>query len=301
MKYLTLDTCVWLNLLKIDLNTSVNVFEEICFWIEDGHLIHIVPQNIIREWDRHKLQTIPQIVREMENEQRYALQQLSVNELPDSVHEPNQLAKVIQQRAERIDQILRTKSELAPEDDKILIKAANRCLECLPPNHSKDSYRDTVILLSLTEHIASKGYKDCFFSTINYKDFGESKERKHILHKGLEELFSPSGLRYAYFDIESRASALFKGKLSSLPSLHEHLKNMRASTEDQELQSRKAATISTVQSTDQEFLANISYIDLIMGKEERTAFENEMLTALLNRHPSYKQYFLKNVGTDGLV
>ena len=55
MLNITLDTCVWLKLLYIDFKNEDNYLEEICFWIENKHINHIVPANIIDEWNRHKL------------------------------------------------------------------------------------------------------------------------------------------------------------------------------------------------------------------------------------------------------
>jgi len=52
MIYLAVDTCVWLELLKVDFAHENNFFDELLFWIENGHIKCVTTQNLIREWDR---------------------------------------------------------------------------------------------------------------------------------------------------------------------------------------------------------------------------------------------------------
>ena len=95
MKYLTLDTCVWLNLIKIGLNSDDNVFDEICFWIENKHIIHITPENIIREWDRNKVNTTIQIIKDAKKLNKDAILPFKSNPDLMSAFQPNAIEEII--------------------------------------------------------------------------------------------------------------------------------------------------------------------------------------------------------------
>jgi hypothetical protein len=62
MIYLTLDTCVWLAFLKTDYLNNDNPFDEIYFYIENKHIIHILPENILAEWNRNKTKEYNKVV-----------------------------------------------------------------------------------------------------------------------------------------------------------------------------------------------------------------------------------------------
>lgn len=184
MIYLSLDTCVWLELLKVDFNDR-NILDEICFWIETKQLIHIVPENVLREWDRNKIKKIPEILKGLKNLHQNFSSQFRNNEALSSIAFTDIVEEKLTARVQRVDNILKTYSELANESPEILSLASRRALACLAPNHQKDSFRDTVNLLTLIEYIRMNQYDNVIFSTRNYDDFSASKHNKHELHSDL--------------------------------------------------------------------------------------------------------------------
>lgn len=67
MIYITLDTDVWLKLLHdvYQNKDEIGPFDELMFWLEQGHVKLVLPQNIKTEWERNKESTIQAAKREL--------------------------------------------------------------------------------------------------------------------------------------------------------------------------------------------------------------------------------------------
>lgn len=304
MKYITLDTCVWLGLIKVGLNNDNNVFEEICFWIENKHIIHISPQNIIREWERNKAKKTVEIINNIKTLNKNTIGVFKGNDELASAYQPDVVEEIITKRIDRVDAILKTHSEFAPENQPIYDEAIKRNLDCTAPNHTEDSFRDTINILTLIHYIKSKGYDGCCFSTINYADFSEGRLKKHDLHSQLVDDFKNANLEYIYCDEEPFGSKLINVDLRPvLPSFQDYLKDKRDKEEAKALASKKAVPTSAevISNPDADYLENIKYIDLILAKKAPTSFEQDLIKSLIGRHDSYKHYFLRNIGNNGVV
>ena len=302
MIYITLDTCVWLGLIKIDLHNDNNVFEEICYWIENKHLTHIAPENIIREWDRHKLKNAGKLKKDSKFYYSSVQKQFKGNTINDSTFISTDLDSLIDERISRVDKILNYYSEQAKENQNIYNEAINRTLNCIAPNYAKESFRDTVIILTLTHYLVSKGYVNNFFSTINYTDFSESKSNKHELHHQLVDDFIKANLQYVFCDEDPFASKLLGVSLRPiLPKFQDYLKKKNREEDARALAAKKDMTTTTITSPDADYLENIKHLDLILSKKTPTAWEQDMVKSLIGRHDSYKQYFFNNIGNNGLV
>ncbi len=302
MKYISLDTCVWLGLIKIDLHNDNNIFEEICYWIENKHLTHITPRNIIREWDRNKIKKHTEISND--------LKKLNINIISSfkgtsdlvSAYQPDTVEDTVLKRIERVETILKVHSEIAEENQVIYDDAIQRNIKCLAPNHTDDSFRDTINILTILDYIKIQGYKDCIFSTINYTDFSEGKANKHKLHNQLLDDFKIANLQYVYCDEQPFGNKLFNVSLRpNLPKFQDYLKEKKLEEIAKTLASKKSTTITTITSPDVDYLENIKHLDIILAKKSPTVFEKEVVKLLINRHDSYRQYFFNNIGNNGLV
>lgn len=304
MIYITLDTCVWLELLKIDFNNEDNLFEEICFWIENNHIGHIVPTNIIDEWNRHKIGNQNKIYSYFKKKENDDISFFKNNSELSSTYKPEEIEKKVQKRIERIDLIFSNYSEKAPYNDAILKEAGIRNLNTLAPNHNKDSFRDTVNILSLIYYLKKKGYSETIFTTINYKDFSAGKNKKDYLHDKLIPEFAAANLTYIFFGENESFGMQLLSRLRndhSIPSFQEYLKKKKDEEETQALAAKKPVPVTSITNPDSDYLENIKYIDIILAKRTPTVFEQEIIKSLIERHTSYKQYFFKNIGNNGLV
>lgn len=299
MIYITLDTCVWLKLLYIDFKNEDNYLGEICYWIENKNIIHIVPTNIIDEWNRHKVSYQNDIVRYFKKKEDENLNPFKHNTELASTYNADEIQKSVEKRIQRIDTIFSTHSEKAPHDDIILKEAGIKNLHTLPPNHKKDSFRDTVNLLSLIQYLKTKDYEKKIFTTVNYKDFSADGGNRYELHNDLKTDFSSVNLVYEYFgENEQFGTKLFNELRKELAaySFQAYLKDKKNREEEAKLVARKTVTKTAITSPDTDFLENIKYLDAIIAKGKRTSVDEEIIKMMIARHDSYKQYFLKNIG-----
>lgn len=304
MLNITLDTCVWLKLLYIDFKNEDNYLEEICFWIENKHIKHIVPTNIIDEWNRHKVGYQNDIVAYFKRKEQESIKFIKHNAEFASTYNAEEIQKSVQKRIERIDKILSTYSEKAPYNDDILKEAGLRNLETIAPNHKGDSFRDTVNILSLIQYLKGKGYTNSIFTTDNYKDFCVDGGNRYELHDGLKTEFASASLTYEYLgENNAFGTKLFNllRKELAANSFQVYLKDKKDKEESAALAAKKAIASTTISSPDADYLENIKYIDIILAKKIPTAFEQELIKSLIERHDSYKQYFFKILGGNDMV
>jgi PIN domain len=304
MLNITLDTCVWLKLLYIDFKNEDNYLEEICFWIENKHIKHIVPTNIIDEWNRHKVGYQNDIVAYFKKKEQANINPFKHNTELASTYKAEEVQKSVQKRIERIDAIFSTHSEKAPYDDTMLKEAGLRNLQTIAPNHKGDSYRDTVNIFSLIQYLKNKGYTKSIFATDNYKDFCVDGGNRYELHDGLKAEFASADLTYEYFgENDAFGTKLFNFLRKELAanSFQVYLKDKKDKEETAALAAKKTVAPTTISSSDADYLENIKYIDLILAKKIPTAFEEEILQLLIQKHNSYEQYILNNIGNNGLV
>lgn len=293
MNYISLDTCVWLALIK-EAPQDDGVFEEICYFIEEGHLKHITPENVITEWDRNKKAESDKHITSLHDSYKKAITSLDRAVL--AAYEPKNTEKIINSRVARVDTILKTYSEVAPHNDSILLEASKRSLECFAPCHIKDSYRDAVNILTLVHYLKNKGYSNCIYSTKNSTDFSEDKKLKqHELHPHLIPVFNEANLRYVFCEDMVLAGKLMNilRKEWSLNGFQNFLKEKKKKENESVLAEKKEAGMG--QSDSKDYLDDISYIDLILSRKERTALDEEILRMLFKKDQRYSDYFLKNV------
>lgn len=302
MIYITLDTCVWFGLIKIDLHNDNNVFEEICYWIENKHLTHITPENIIREWDRNKAKKLIEISNDIKKLNNNIISSFKGTSDLASAYQPDTIEEIVSNRIDRVEAILKVHSERAEENQNIYKEAIKRNFNCLAPNHAGDSFRDTINILTLINYIKTKGYTDCIFSTLNYADFSEGKTNKHDLHNQLIDDFKNANLHYVFCDENPFAGKLLGVSLRPvLPNFQDYLKEKKREEDAKVLATKKDMTTTTITIPDADYLENLKHLDLILSKKTPTAWEQDMVKSLISRHDSYKQYFFNNIGKNGLV
>lgn len=258
MIYITLDTCVWLELIKIDLHKDDNVFEEICYWIENKYLIHITPENIIREWDRNKAKKLIEISKDVKKYNSTIIRSFKSTSDLVSAYQPDKAQDAVSKRIDRVETILKVHSEIAKENQAIYDDAIQRNFNCLAPNHTDDSFRDTINILAIINYIKTQGYTNCIFSTINYADFSEGKAKKHDLHNQLIDDFKNANLQYVYCDEEPFASKLLGVSLRpNLPNFRDYLKKKKREEDTKTLVSKKTDSTTPITNPDADYLENI--------------------------------------------
>lgn len=303
MIYLAIDTCVWLELLKTDFNREDNYFNEIVFWVDNGHLTLLTTENLVAEWERNKVDKKHTIIKAFkDHEQKFVNLSSGSNPLKDYFN-PEKVENSLTTRISVIDRLLTSKAEIAKQGDAIFVEAAKRNLHCIAPNHSQDSFRDTVNILSLKEYILQRGHEHCIFTSINYRDFSEGDPYK--IHSQLKEDFIKWKMEYVYFD---NKEATFSGKLFNvflrpqLPSFNEHLKAAKKAEQGKKIADRKTEMEKLSDIPDPNYIEyTLKIDDIISSGGKKTELDEVILDFLFNKHIAYENYFIRKLTEHGMV
>lgn len=303
MIYLAIDTCVWLELLKVDFNQKDNLFEELLYWIEDGMIICITTENLILEWTRNKQSKRSEIIGAFKGIGNNYSNLMSAAHPMSDIYTIDKVEEVLNYRIDRLDKLFTTKAEVATENHDIYIEAAKRNLNCIAPNHTQDSFRDTVNILTLKNYVIQKKYDNCIFTTINYRDYSEVGKRFEI-HNQLKKDFEEGHLEYVYFqnDKDNFSGRLFNQILRPiLPSFQNHLKALHVKSEEKKLEEKKKEREKLMDLPEPEFLPYTLEIDRILLKDKRTDLDEVILKFLFDKNPKYENYFLRKLSEYGMV
>jgi hypothetical protein len=298
MVYLALDTCVWIELLKVNLTSDHNEFDELLYWIDRKEIMSITTENLIREWNRQKDDQFDSVFKVHKN----FLSTMRINENALPYQETDYLKDLIRNRIQRVDAMLTSRSEIAKEKNGIILEAWQRCRDRLAPNYSKESFRDTVNILCLLDYLKQKQIKGCFFSTINYKDFSAvGPNMRYECHPQLKSKFEEAGLEYVFFDSDMNRNKLFNVHLKKQLSDYTAYLGEKRKKELEAKQESNRSSLFTVDIPQDEYLDNLQHIDTILSKRKLGSLDRQIINLLINSHDSYKQYFLRKVGENGLV
>jgi hypothetical protein len=301
MHYIVIDTCVWLELIRVDTHDKYNLFDEVMYWISNGNLKVITCPNLIAEWQRNrenKRNVAVRAVRELHDKGVFS----TMSDL-DEIYKKENVEAVIDQRIDSVDHLLQLGAELAEESDDLYLKASKRTLLRIAPNHIKDSFLDTVNYMAVASYVKKKGYNKCYFTTINKVDFSEPREAMTI-HQQLKSEFEEAGLEYHYFNNDKNhiGGALFNRVLKrEMPSFKAHLNEKERENVKKREMDMEAERRLRLGETEPDFLHYSNRIDEIVSKSEPDEIDKVILEYLFKRHPSYENYFFRKIRENGLV
>lgn len=297
MTYIAIDTCVWLELLKTEFNHENNQFDELLFWIENNHITLLTTENLIDEWNRHKISKKDKVISAFKIKQSELNSLMSAPNPMNEFYKPERVRQKLEERIVRIDAILGLKAEKAMHTDAIFIEASKRNLACIAPNHKKDSFRDTVNILTLKEYIKQQGYQNCIFTTINYTDYGDKDPYK--VHPGLKSDFGLWSIEYVYFDdkTDSFSGKLFKVHLKPhLPSYEDFIKEQKRNEKASRTALKKIESEAVADNGDPNYLDYIMQIDAIIAKNGKiNKLDENNLEFLFAENQVYQDYFYKKL------
>jgi len=292
MIHISLDTDVWLQLLAQPLEKG-NKFDELLYWIRNNHVKVLISGNILDEWDRNKANKVKDIKAEFTKYYKVNDGLVGSNSAFKSYIEPDKYEDEAQKRIDRLDDIFRNHSIIIPVTDTILIQASKRNLNCEAPNHSQDSFRDTVNILSVIDYLQKKqNIQTCYFSTLNYKDFSASKSEKVKLHEQLEVEFNKVGLEYVY-DYERLWGIYLK---QGLPDYVDYLKKNEKENIRKE-EKEKESQLINIEDHPPSYLSNINIIDIIIEESKPSNAQVNFVLSLMNEDEAYYKYVFKKVNS----
>lgn len=289
MIYLAIDTDVWLWLSYQRIDSEENFFDQLFFWLQSSELRCVIPENIIKEWERNKQSKVDFVKGELRKAAQLNKDLFRDPKFFNTIYNAENFEAFANARIEQVEEIFQKYSDVAPLNDQIKLMAADRTLKRLAPSHNKDSFSDTVNILSLIEYIRDQSLSSVIFTTKNYKDYSDSVDRNTI-HPQLAELFESVGLEYIY-----DADYLFGKKLKSLlPNFSEYLEKRRAERAKKELEDIQAAQ-TNLANTDQDFIGNTLTIDHILEQSKPTVFQQKTIKELIENDKNCRKYFFSKI------
>lgn len=303
MIYLAIDTCVWFDLLKTDFLEPNNHFDELLFWIDKGEIGCITTENLLREWDRNNSKKKSEIIKSFKSKEREIGTIMSGRHSLTNGNLLDKMEEILDKRIDRLEKLFTTNISVAPETNDIYIDAAKRNFNCIAPNHIKDSFRDTVNILTIKQYALDNELEGCIFTTINHSDYSDPLDRK-IIHNQLQNDLDQAKMEYCYFDNspDNFSGRLFRELLRpSLPSFNDFLINTKKKEEEKKLKSKKIERLEISNITDPDFVENTLQIDRIVLLEKRSKLDDKILEILFEMNPRYEQYFFKKLIENGLV
>lgn len=292
------DTCIWLELLKADMDAPDNLFEEVMFWIEEGHLTCLTTENMMREWNRNRESKKKEIIKVFKDTLLRIANSVRPNSTLSALYEPSSVEVAVEQRCQRLEAAFNFRFLIARENDVIYKEAVTRNLATLAPSHSKDSFRDTLNIVSIFHYLKNSPLTPCFFSTINHKDFSQDAQHKYQLHTQLTADFASCGLQYAYFEdtASNYGGELIKKNLRpNLPSFANHLKQKKDEQEAEKLRLMKQEKEIEYDAAAPDYLKNLPWFEMLLSKPEsqRTGLDIKMINLFLDEHPAYQAHMIK--------
>src|SRR5258706_1100499 len=252
MYYLTLDTNTWIYLANG--TEPVRLLTFIKQEVDKGYVTILLPEIIIKEWDRNKDNAVKQGSIKHFNDITNALDRILkllgdkgernvLNFLLDEKEEKDyftdfvdnykkkrtEIEEAISDNIKLIDDLFIHKSTVIIKiDDKDYIKAGQYALEKKAPFKNKNSFADALILFSLLDFVKQKSIEGALFISYNTDDFCEKKDGKKYLHPDLEGELKET--KTEFYTIVGEALSTIKTDIVSKEKL-EWIKQMREEAE----------------------------------------------------------------------
>ncbi|MHA1737429.1 MAG: PIN domain-containing protein [Candidatus Heimdallarchaeota archaeon] len=289
MIYLTFDSDIWLNSLKESGNEN-NFIDSLEYWIENGFVKILLPENVINEWKRNrdkKKQTLVNDWKAFFNRAKKVFSADVVKQLMT----PDNLNEMVEKQLERVETIFDNYAIKIPITNDYKLKAIELAEQKKAPFGQKNSVGDAYIFLSITDYISLNTLSNCVFVTNNYTDFSHKDDSSKI-HPDLEPEFTKLKIAY-YIDLRK----FFHDYASQLPDATEYRKLKALKEEDKKLASAvlNPQTLENLSGLRDSYIENINHLDLIVKTKNPTKEQVLFALGLVDSDESYKQYFFKKV------
>jgi hypothetical protein len=289
MIYLTLDSDIWLNSLK-ESGEENNFIDSLEYWIENGHVKILLPENIIDEWNRNRDKKKQTLVNDWKSFFNRAKKVFSTD-VVSVLMTPDKLNERVEEQLKRVEAIFANYAIKIPITKNHKLKATELAEQKKAPFGQKNSIGDAYIFLSITDYISSNTLSSCVFVTNNHTDFSHKDDSSKI-HPDLESEFTKLQIGY-YIDLRR----FFHDYSSHLPDASEYKKLKALKEEDKKLASAvlNPQTLENLTGLRDSYIENINHLDLIFKTTNPTKEQVLFALGLVDSDESYKHYFFKKV------
>ncbi len=256
MYYLTLDTNTWIYLANGTEPARLLTF--VRQEVDKGNIKILVPDLIIKEWDKNKdkavkqgsikhfkdiTQALDRIVKLLGDKAERNIINFLLDEREDKAYftdfvetykkKRNEIEEAISDNIKLIDDLFRHKTtEIIKVNEKEYVKAGQYALEKKAPFRNKNSFADALIVFSLLDYVKQKQIEGALFITYNTNDFCNKKDGKHDLHPDLKPDFEETKTKF--YTIVGKAINTIKTDIVSKEEL-EWIKQMQEEAEWEKL------------------------------------------------------------------
>ena len=220
MYYLTLDTNTWIYLANG--TEPVRLLTYIKQEVDKGYVTILLPEIIIKEWDKNKDNAVKQGSIKHFNDITNALDRILkllgdkgerniLNFLLDEKEEKDSFTDFVdnyKKKREEIEEAISDNIKLIEDlfahkstviikiEDKDYIRAGQYALEKKAPFRNRNSFADALILFSLLDFVKMKSIEGTLFISYNTDDFCEKKDGKKYLHPDLVTEFKDAKAKF---------------------------------------------------------------------------------------------------------
>jgi len=216
MIHLILDTNIWIYFAE---GQHPFVLNGIINKVNNKEIILLVNDEIIKEWDRNKENSLDRIKKELQKQIDYAKELKSALNDKDGKEYGKLIGKIssstpeykkaITERYNTVDDLIKNKSVNVPITKEHKLKVIDLALKQKAPFHrNKNSVADALILLSSIDYIKENGINnvnynridvsDSIFISYNSDDFSKDikGDSKNEIHPDLKPLLDSVGMTY---------------------------------------------------------------------------------------------------------
>ncbi|MFN8287712.1 MAG: PIN domain-containing protein [Chitinophagales bacterium] len=289
MIYLFFDSDVWLNSLK-ESGEEDNYIDSLEYWIENGHVKILLPENVIDEWKRNRDKKKETFLEDWKSFFNRAKKVFS-GDVVNNLMTPENLNERVEKQLKRVEAIFENYAIKIPITNDYKLKAIELAERKKAPFGQKNSIGDAYIFVSIIDYISSNNLSDCVFVTNNHTDFSHKGDYSKI-HPDLEPEFTKLQISY-YINLRR----FFREYSSRLPDVSEYRKLKARKEEDKKLASAvlDPQTLENLTGLRDSYIENINHLDLIFKTVSPTKEQVLFALGLVDSDESYKQYFFKKI------
>lgn len=213
MYYLTLDTNTWIYLANG--TEPVRLLTYIKQEADKGNIKIILPEIIIKEWDKNKDKAVKQgsikhfnrisddldrILKLLGDKGERDILSFLLDEKDDKDYfkdfidnfktKRKEIEDAISDNIKLIDDLFKHNSTIVLKtNDEIVLKSGQFALEKKAPFKGKNSFADALIVFSFIDYVKSNSIENALFISYNTDDFCEKKDGNKFLHSDLQPDF----------------------------------------------------------------------------------------------------------------
>lgn len=290
MIYLTLDSDVWLNSLK-DSGEVDNPIDKLEYWVENGNITVLLPQQIVTEWERNRSNKKDELIKDWTSFYNRAKKHLKA-QIIEELKTPENLNSLVEEQLGRVENIFKNFAIIIDTKDEHRVEASKMAEEKKAPfRKNKNSIGDALIILAMYDYFSQNVVEECIFISNNKTDFSRDDLDDEV-HPDIEQDFNK--YRIKYFRDLKRFFYIYKTLLPDT-SNHQQQKKLQSGAKKLTGIISNPQPLNNLPGVRESYIDDISHLDIILKTALPTRAQAEFALHLIDSDGAYLRYFFKNV------